>query len=82
VKIAVRAHVVNGEDVGMVDGAQHAGFVLEALQAVGIAGKGFGQDLDRDVAGQTGVACSIDFSHTARAQGRLNLVGAQFRAGG
>ena len=54
------------ENVGMVDRAQHSGFLLKALQAVAITGKGFWQNLDRDLARQTGVACAIDFPHAAR----------------
>ena len=67
VEITLCAYVVNGENIGMVDRAQHAGFMLEALQTVWIAGESFRQNLDRDFACQTGVARAIDFAHAARA---------------
>jgi hypothetical protein len=41
--------------------------VLKTLQAVGIACKSVRQNLNRDIARQAGVACAMDFSHTARA---------------
>ena len=61
----------------MVEGGQDLGFALEARHARGIAGKGFGQNFERDVAFQPGVFGSIYFPHAARADGRQNLVGAK-----
>src|SRR5262249_29181597 len=49
---------------------------LEALQALVVCGRILGQDLDRDVAGEAGVAGTIDLAHPSRPEGRDGLVGA------
>jgi len=43
--------------------------------------EGFGQDFQRHVALQLGIARAIDFAHAARAEGREDFVGAEFVAG-
>ena len=43
------ADVVDGQDVGVADGASGAGLLLEAKKALGIAGELLGKDLDGDV---------------------------------
>ena len=68
---------VNLGDVGMVEGRQHAGFPLEAGQAVGIGRDSLRQHLDRDVAMQPRVPGAIDLAHAAGADGPDDFVGAE-----
>src|SRR5712692_2245341 len=78
--VTLGAYVVNGEKIRMVERAQDAGFVLEALQAIRVAGKYRRQNLDGDRAIEPRVARAIHFSHAARTQGRLDFVRPEFRA--
>ena len=55
-RTTVRPKIVNGNDIGMVELACGARFLLEASQSVGIFGEGFWQDFDGDLATQAGVA--------------------------
>lgn len=48
------------QDVRMVERGEELRFALEPREALGIQGKGFGEDLDRSVAIQPGVARAID----------------------
>ena len=63
----------------MVERGQDLGFALEASHAFGVAGERFGEDLQRNIALQLGVACAIDLAHAARADGGEDLVRAKFR---
>ena len=78
----VRADVVDGEDVGMIQRRRGAGFLLEAAKAVGIRRIRGGQDLDRDLASETRVVGEINLAHSATAQQVQDFVGAEQRAGG
>ena len=51
----------------MIQRGQRLRFALEAGQALGIVAEEIGQDLDRDVPLEPGVAGAIDFSHAAGA---------------
>ena len=73
---------VDGSDVGMIQRRQHLRFALEARHVLRVAGQGGGQHLDGDVAFELGVAGAIDLAHAARAEGREDLIGAEFGAGG
>ena len=72
---------VDGRDVRMIERRQELGFALEAGHALGIAGEGLGQDLQRDVAIEASVAGAVDFAHAAGAEERDDLVGADLGAG-
>ena len=61
------ADVVDGQDVGVVQGRGRARFLLEALAAFGMAGHRGRQNLDRDVAAEPGIGRAIDLSHPAGA---------------
>jgi hypothetical protein len=61
------ADVVDGQDVGVVQSRGRARLLLEALAALGMAGHGGRQHLDRDVAAEPGVGRAIDLSHPAGA---------------
>ncbi len=66
---------MEGANVGVVDGRNRAPLLFEA------AGEFFIADLDGNRAAQTGVRGAEHLAHAALAQGRLDLVGAQPRAG-
>lgn len=53
------ADVVDGLDAGMVQRRRRFGFLPEATQTIAIAGEIGGQDLDRDPANETRLACGI-----------------------
>ena len=59
---------VNLSDVGVVERREQLGFSLEPGQAVRIASKNVGEDLQSDVAVQARVVRAIDLAHTARAE--------------
>ena len=59
------ADVVDGEDVGVVEGGDGAGLELEALEAVGVGGDVVVEDLEGDVAAEAGVAGAVDLAHAA-----------------
>ncbi len=73
----VRAHIVEHENVGMVQGAGRARLLLEASETIRIGGERGGQHLDRDLTSQAGVARSIDLAHAPRAERRQDLVRAE-----
>ena len=73
----VRADVVDGRDVGVVQDSRGPRLLLEAAQAVGVRGERRRQDLDRHVAAQPRILRPVDLSHPARAERREDLVGAQ-----
>ena len=58
-----------------------AGFALEAFAELRIRCNVRGQDFDRDIATKASVSCSIDFSNSARANERADLVCAETGAG-
>ncbi len=72
----LRADVVKRADIGMLKCGNGFGLALHALFQFRVGGKMGRQDLDGNGAIEAGVLGAIDFSHTARAQLRLNLVGA------
>jgi len=78
----VPADVVQRADVRVGQRRDGPGFALEALTELGIGCERFGQDLDGDGAIQPRVARPIDLSHSAGANGRLDLVRAEAGAGG
>ena len=75
------ANVVDRQKIGMVHRAQNASFVLEATEAIGIAGKGGRKNLDCNRAVEPGIAGAINLTHASCAQGRLNFVRSEFGAG-
>jgi hypothetical protein len=61
----VRAEVVHGHDVRMVERTRHPRLLLETRQAHRIAIGGRLQDLDGDVAGQSRVVGAVDLAHAS-----------------
>src|SRR5262249_53787333 len=72
---ALRADVIDGDDVGMIEGGDGAGFALEAGLPLRVSGSGVGQDLERYVAPEPRIARTVDFSHPARAERSDDLIG-------
>ena len=71
------AGVVHRHDVRVVQLPGRACFFFEPAQPVGAIGQRCRQDLDRDVAGEAGVARAIDLAHAAGADRRDDLVRAE-----
>ena len=76
------AHIVDGEDVWMVQRASRLRFELQSAQAIWIGGSA-GENFDRDVTSQGGprVTRAIHFSHSACAEQANYLVVTKTRAG-
>ena len=72
----VGADVVERADVGVIQGSDRAGFRLEALA------EAFRRNFDGDIAAKARVVGAIHLAHPARADGREDLVRAEFVAGG
>jgi len=66
----------------VVQRGEHLRFALKSGEAVRIQGKNFGQDLERDVAIQPGIARAIHFAHAPGANQRQDFVRAESHAGG
>lgn len=61
------SNVIDGDDVGVIEGGGRARFLLEATQAIGIVGIGSGQDFDGYVAPEPGIASTVHLAHAAGA---------------
>src|SRR5688500_14912710 len=68
------ADVVQRADVRVIQSRDDAGFTQEALDGFGVGVEVVGQELDRDLAAQTGVSGLVDHAHAARAEARQYLV--------
>jgi hypothetical protein len=78
----VGVDVVDGKDVGVVEGGEGAGLALEAAQPLGVGGGVLGEDLEGDLAAEAGVAGPVDFPHAPGAEGCEDLVRADAAARG
>src|SRR5579859_4413485 len=73
--LAIRfADVIEGTDVGMVQGGGGAGLALKALERLRIARKIFRKKFERDVAAQASVLGLVNDAHAACAQLGENAV--------
>ena len=75
------ADVVDAADVRMVQGRDGASLALEAGSQIGIASDLTWQDLDRDRPIEARVACSVDLTHSARADLDGHFIRAEACAG-
>src|SRR5262245_49316356 len=66
--------VMDRDDIRVVESRGGASFLLEAEETFTIDREFLGQDLDRDLAGELGVARAIDLAHSSSAERRENLV--------
>ena len=64
----------DGDDVGVIEGGDGAGFALKTGEAVGIARHIGRQNLEGDVAVEFGVGGAIDLAHAAGAEGADDAV--------
>ena len=67
---------------GWFSDGQHLRFALEPRETLGILRERVGQDLERDVAVELGIARTIDFAHAACAQEREDFIRAEVGPGG
>ena len=72
------ADVIELADVGVIERRNGARLALETFFGVALVGKMLRQNLDGDGSLQAGVAGAVDLTHAAGADGRLDLVGAEF----
>lgn len=70
------AHVINRQQVGVVQGAGGPRFLLEAPQAFAVGGKIRRQDFEGNFTFQAGIERAIDFAHASRPQEAENFIGA------
>ena len=75
------AHVVDSEDVRMVQGGGRARLLFEAAHTRRMGGHRRGQQLDRHLAAQAQVAGAEHLAHAAGAEEGQHLVGTEPRAG-
>ena len=68
---------VDLRDVGMVQRGERLRFAREAGEAFRVQRKELGQDLDRDVAIELGIARAIDLAHAARTECADHFISAQ-----
>ena len=73
-RAVVGAHVVHDEDARVVEGAGRPRLLLEAQEALLVAGERGGQDLDHHVAPEAGVARPVDLAHPAHGERGGDLV--------
>src|SRR5262249_20514961 len=73
---------VDVSNIGVIERSQHLSLTLKAKHAAGIADERFGQHLQRHVTLQLRVARAVHHTHTTGADGRGDLIGAEFCADG
>jgi hypothetical protein len=71
---------VNGDDVGVIEGGRGARLAKEPLDGGRPSGAAGRQNLDRDLAAQASVDPSIDFTHAAAPEQRVDPVVPDLRA--
>src|SRR5262245_62082442 len=64
----------------MIERGQHFRLTLKTNHAAGIASEGFGEHLQRHIALQFHIARTVNLTHTAGADGRGDLIRAEFGA--
>jgi hypothetical protein len=70
-----RSNVVDLTGVGMIERGYCARFLLESIDAIGIAGELLWQHFDRDIATETRIARPVDDPHSACPERAGDLVG-------
>ena len=80
-RAVMRAGIVNGKDIRMIERRNRARLLLESPQPFGIGGKGRRQNFDCDFAAQTRIPRPVHLAHAARAHRDKNFIGAKFRSG-
>ena len=62
------ADVVDGADVGMIEGGRSFGFAAKTLERLAVLREIFGQELECDKATKARVLSLVDHAHTAAAE--------------
>ena len=75
--IVVDADVMDGEEVGVIEGGGGAGLALEALSPIGAVRDLGGEHFDRDLTVELGVACAPHLTHSPGPDGVEDLVPAE-----
>ena len=73
---------VNRGDMRVIQRRQRPCLAAQTRHSLAIACELVGQRLDRDVAAESDVVCPVDLPHTARAEGRDDLVGTDAKSRG
>ena len=73
------SHVIDRNNVGMVQRRNRSRLLLEPPQTVGIIGERSWKDLQRHIAQKTSVARAIHLSHAAGADERTDFVRPELR---
>src|SRR5439155_7525841 len=68
---------MHDEDVRMIERARGASLLFKAMQPIGIGRESRRQNLDRNIAAQSGIARAIHLAHSARTQRRHDFVWAK-----
>jgi hypothetical protein len=74
------SHLVDDEDIGMIECGDCSCFLLEAAQAVGVGDEELGQDLNRYFAIEARIASAINLTHATGSKDRYDLVLAECRS--
>src|SRR5579863_8444576 len=78
--MTVLSDVIDRDNIWMVKRCQHMGLAPKAHQLVGVVREVWGQNLDRYLSMQAGVASAVYLSHPARTQESKDFVRTQHRA--
>jgi hypothetical protein len=82
VDAALHAHVVDGQDVRMIEGRHRHGFLLETPEATGLVFPGCGHDLERYLPPKARITRSVYLAHPPRAERSQDLIRADAAARG
>jgi len=77
----VCTHVIDGQNVWMIQGAGRLGLLLEPPQAFRVLRKGCRKNFDRHFAIKLGIFGQVHLAHSTRADLRTDFVTAEFCAG-
>ena len=72
---------MNRGDVGMIQRRKQLRLALEAGEPFGICRERFRKNFDRDVAAEPCIACAINLTHAAGADGRQDFIRPEASAG-
>jgi hypothetical protein len=81
-RIVMRAKIVNGEDVRLIERRRGACFHLKPMKPIGVGGKDRREDFDRDIAAEARIAGAVDLADAAGAAGGQDLIRAEMGAWG
>ena len=68
------ANVMDGQDIGMVQGGSRLGFLLETTQTISVVGETGWEDFDRDPAIEAGIERAVHLTHAARPERTEDLI--------